>query len=238
MMRSVPERMIQPEILDLSSEGYGLDELEEALADLRVVNRRLGDTRAVIGHLSRLAMQVPHPVTVLDIATGSADIPVALAEWGRRSGVPLAITAVDNNMQTLGVARRVTERFPEITLARADGLLLPFASGGFDIVLCCKTLHHFSSEREAVRLLQEVLRVARRGYLVMDLRRSRIAWLLIALLTRLFTKNRITRNDGPLSVLRSFTPGELAALAREAGASSFRIDRELFWLMLLKGEVS
>ena len=70
----------------------------------------------------------------------------------------------------------------------------------------------------------------------MDLRRSWIAWALISILTRIFTRNRLTRNDGPLLVLRSFTPGEFALLARRAGATGYTIAKEPFWLMVLKGD--
>jgi hypothetical protein len=87
-----------------------------------------------------------------------------------------------------------------------------------------------------VRLISEMMRVAGRGYLLMDLRRSWIAYALIYLLTRICTRNRLTRYDGPLSVLRAFTPGELADLARRAGAAHFTLTREPFWLIVLQGE--
>jgi len=70
----------------------------------------------------------------------------------------------------------------------------------------------------------------------MDLRRSWIAYALIYLLTRIFTRNRLTRSDGPLSVLKAFTPLELANLASSAGAAHFTLTRELFWLIVLKGD--
>lgn len=72
----------------------------------------------------------------------------------------------------------------------------------------------------------------------MDLRRSWIAYSLIYILTRLLTRNRLTRSDGPLSVLRSYTPGELAALAARSGASVFTVSREPYLLMVLAGKVT
>ena len=114
---------------------------------------------------------------------------------------------------------------------------LPFPDQSFDFVLCSKTTHHLTNE-DAVCLIKEMLRVAKRGYIIMDLRRSWIAYALIYLLTRLFTRNRLTRYDGPLSVLKSFTPSELAALASSAGARNFTVSREPFWLLVLSGDVT
>jgi SAM-dependent methyltransferase len=234
-MLFIPEKRTSPEILDLPSKAYALEELEGSLADIRVVNRYLGDRRALLKHLSARAAG-REAFSVLDIATGSADLPVAIADWARRAGVRATITAVDNNEQTIEVARRQIAGYPEITLQVADGLQLPFPDHSFDFVLCSKTAHHLSEEA-ALQLMKEILRVARRGYLVMDLRRSWIACALIYLLTRLFTRNRMTRYDGPLSVLKSFTPGELAMLASSAGASHFTVCREPFWLLVLAGEI-
>ena len=236
-MPLVPEkRQGRPELLDLPSENYSLHELEGSLADLRAVNRYLGDRRTLLKHLSGKVAGSPE-FTLLDIATGSADLPVAIADWARGKGVRAAITGVDINERTIEIARKQAAGYPEIKLEVADGLRLPFPDSSFDIVFCSKTSHHMTEE-ENVRLIKEMLRVAKRGYLIMDLRRSWIAYGLIYLLTRLFTGNRVTRHDGPLSVLKAFTPGELSALASSAGASRFTISREPFWLQVLSGDVS
>ncbi len=230
-----PERRIGPELLDLPPESYTPDELDGSLADIRVVNRHLGDVRAILKHFSRLTAGIAlDRLNILDIATGSADIPVAIAAWARKKGLPITVTGIDINPQTIHIASEITRAYPEINLAVADGLDLPFPDKSFDFVLCSKTLHHFTEE-QAVQLIKGVSRVARRGYLLMDLRRSWIAYLLIYLLTRLFTKNRLTRSDGPLSVLRSFTPDELRSIASQAGASDFTLFTEPFWLMVLTG---
>lgn len=235
-MPLIPERHTAPEFLDLSPEAYALEELEGSLADIRVINRYLGDCPALLKHLAELAKGLSG-FTLLDIATGSADIPIAIVEWARRRGVGAAITAVDINEQTVEIARRHAAGFPEITVEAADGLSLPYPDKSFDFVLCSKTAHHLSND-EAVRLVSEMLRVAKKGYLIMDLRRSWIAYTLICLLTRIFTRNRLTRYDGPLSVLKSFTAAELSAVARDAGASRFTVFREPFWLLVLAGEIS
>ncbi|BCS53582.1 methyltransferase domain-containing protein [Geobacter sp. SVR] len=236
-MPIIPVRHTEPELLDLPLQEYSPEELEGTLADIRLVNRYLGDITAVIKHLSVMAgAAAGSPLRVLDLATGSADIPAAIVDWARVRSLPIRITAIDYNPRTVEVARQRIGDYPEIELAVADALSLPFPEKSFDIVLCSKTIHHFT-EGQVVRLLQEVSRVATRGYIVMDLRRSWIPYLLIRLLTRIFTGNRLTRYDGPLSVLRSFTVNELTSLAEAAGLSGFRVSPEPFWRIVLAGEV-
>lgn len=234
----LPERSHAPELIDLPIANSRLSEYAGSLADIRKVNRLLGDHRVMLKHFSSLIPVDAGPragaVRVLDVATGSADIPAAMVKWARRQGICVEVTAVDNNPGAIREAEIFTRDYPEITVACADGFSLPFRDGSFDIVLCNKALHHFT-EVDAVKVLQEIDRVAAVGYVVMDLRRSRVAWALISVLTRLFTRNRLTRYDGPLSVLRSYTVPELDALADRAGLGGHRVVKEPFWRMVVVG---
>ena len=234
----IPKRRSLPELLDLPPDSYARDELEGVLKDLSFVNHHLGNGRAILTHLAAMNAETgDEGFTVLDVATGTADIPVTIAKWARRAGIRVCITAVDLNTHTINIARKRSAPYPEIALAVADGFALPFAKKSFDYVLCSKTAHHFTDEKVA-RMIKEFSRVARRGYVIVDLRRSWTAYILIFLLTRLFSRNRLSRSDGPLSVLKSFTPGELAALASRSGTSVFRVSKEPFWLIVLEGRVT
>jgi SAM-dependent methyltransferase len=228
-----------PELLDLPNRFYTLAELEGSLSDIRKVNRYLGDTRAVLGYLDKLAERMPsagadRSINVLDVATGSADIPVSIVDWARKKGLNIRVTAVDINPLVVEAARKNAASYPEISLAAADGLSLPFADSSFDIVICAKALHHFTEE-EAGALVRELGRVSGLGYLFMDIRRSWVAFVLIYLLTRLLTRNRLTRYDGPLSVLRSFTVDDMARIATAAGLDGFKVVRRPFFRVAIAG---
>jgi len=234
----VPKRRRGPELIDLPPENYSQSEFSGGLADIRTVNRFLGDYHAVIKYFKVLVSGIEaspdRPIRVLDVATGSADIPASIVKWARKQGIQIEVTAIDNNPIAVQEAAAFTRGYPEITVAAADGFSLPFEDGSFDIVLCCKTLHHFPAE-DTVRLLREVNRAAAAGYLIMDLRRSWVAWALITVLTRIFSRNRLTQHDGPMSVLRSYTVPELDALAGKAGLAGRTVAKEPFWLMVLSG---
>ncbi len=234
----LPKRRDGLELIDHPPETYSRSEFAGNLADLRKINRYLGENHAILNVFSNLASDIAlssdRPIRVLDVATGSADIPVAIATWARKHGRKIVVTAVDINPIAVQEAASITQGYPEITVAVADGLSLPFKDESFDIVLFTKTLHHFS-EDDDVRILKELDRVAAGGYIIMDLRRSWVAWVLITMLTRLFTRNRLTRHDGPMSVLRSYTDTELGALAEKAGLSGHSVTREAFWLIAVSG---
>lgn len=213
---SLRTREMRPELMDRPDAPPA--ELRRSLADLRAVNRWLGGTAALLRLLRPMLPAVPErPVRVIDVATGSGDIPVALARWAARRGERLVITATDLHQETLGAARAQTAEHPEITVVAGDALRLPFEDGSFHIATCCTALHHFA-EDDAVEVLREMRRVASYGIVVIDLRRSRAAMFGARLLaSTLWRSHPITRHDGPASVRGAFTAAELHALARRAG---------------------
>jgi ubiquinone/menaquinone biosynthesis C-methylase UbiE len=123
----------------------------------------------------------------------------------------------------LAEAARI-RRSPSIELIRSDARRLPWPDGHFDVALCSLALHHFGWD-DAVKVLAEMWRVARRAIVVVDLRRSLLVWLATWLVTRAVAPNHVTRHDGPLSVRRAYSAAELACLARSAGLSRPSIRR-------------
>jgi ubiquinone/menaquinone biosynthesis C-methylase UbiE len=216
------ERSSEPELMD--GPLRDLAELAANLRDIRRVNWLLGGTAIVLRHLPDLLDVIPRGkiVSILDLATGSADIPLALVDWARRHGRPVTITASDCSPEIMAVARDRVGDQPEITLERYDARDVPLRDGSFDIVLCSLSLHHFEPD-DAVRVLREMRRLARVGFVVNDLRRSRLGYVAAWLAARLTTRNRLTRNDAPLSVRRAYTPDELRDLLGQSGIPNARI---------------
>jgi ubiquinone/menaquinone biosynthesis C-methylase UbiE len=205
--------------------GQDAAELARSLADLRGVNRWLGGTRIVLHHLSRLiARDADRTWRILDVGTGSADIPLAIARWARARGVAVELVATDLHPTTLDVARTRIAGHPNLRAEAADALDLRYPDASFDVVLCSTALHHFNERDDVLRVLREMDRVARVGGIVNDLRRSRPALVGANLLAAtVWRTHPVTRHDGPLSVRRSFTPAELRELAAAAGLRGARV---------------
>ncbi|HEX6746462.1 MAG TPA: methyltransferase domain-containing protein [Longimicrobium sp.] len=221
-MSALP-RMAGAELMDEPAQDR--TELAKSLDDLRAVNRWLGGTRVVLHHLADLVARHPREAyRILDVGTGSGDIPLEIARWARGEEVQVHVVATDNHATTLAFAREHTAAEPVVQVEAADALRLPYADGSFDFVLLSTALHHFDDERDCIRVLREMHRVSRIAFVVNDLARSRAALLGARLLAATFWRRHpVTRHDGPLSVRRSFTPDELRALAARAGFANGRV---------------
>jgi SAM-dependent methyltransferase len=215
--------------------GVEPEALAAGLDDVAAVNRWLGGTRAVLAGV-RTLLRGRAAARVLDVGCGAADVPIALARWARRRRMRLEIVATDLHGRTVAVARQRTSAWQEISVCRADALRLPFADGTFDCALLSLTLHHLD-DAEQVPALRELARVCRVGVLVNELERSWPNYLGARLLAAtLWRRHAVARHDGPLSVLRAFTPAELRALADRAGLAGPRVTRRFFCrLVLLAG---
>lgn len=207
-------------------------ELAEALRFIRAINARLGGVGALRRRLDAWSRHWPkdRPITLLDVATGSADIPLACARWAERSGFDLRITAIDRHPTTLDLAREHLCGKPSaarIELVECDALKLMdrFAAGSFDYVHAGMFLHHLP-EIEALTALRIMDRIARAGLVWNDLIRSRAGVFAIRLLT--IGRAAMVRHDARVSVEAGFTPSEVLDAARRLNLSYTRLRWSLF----------
>lgn len=198
------------------------DALAGNLRDLARVNRLLGGVALSRRGLEVLAGRLAEAgttISLLDVGTGAADIPLALLDDWRHRGRRLDVTGVDEREEVLQAARRVRPSIDTVAglrLVVADGRQLPWPDASFDVVHCSLVLHHLD-QRDAVALLREMARVARLGIVVNDLARGRLRWVGAWLLAHLGTRNRFTRHDAPLSVRRAWSRREARAMLAVAG---------------------
>ncbi len=198
-----------------------VDDLRANLRDIRRINATLGWTRLAVSTVARhVHSRHTGAFSLLDVASGSADIPLAIARWAARAGIEAHIVATDVNAEIVALAREYTMGVQGIHVERQDALELPYAPGSFDIALCTLALHHFQPGA-AVRLLRNLGRVGRH-VLVFDLTRSHAAYLGALMLTNIAAMHAMTRHDAPASVRRAYTPLEARALAERAGLRDVR----------------
>jgi SAM-dependent methyltransferase len=200
-------------------------ELARSLTDIARLNR-IGATQAIQQHVAPFfaRQEAGETLRILDVGTGAADIPLALARWARRRGRRVRIVALEVHPAILRYAARAVRGAPEVHLVAGDALEAPIRPGSVDVALCSLVLHHLPEEA-VVALFRRLAELVRLGFVVSDFRRGRLAWAAVWLATRAVSRNRMTRHDGPLSVRRAYTPDELAHLATCAELPDIRWHR-------------
>lgn len=206
-------------------------ELDADLHNLRQLNRYFGSYR-LVAHFLRRWIRPGTRLRVLDLATGSGDIPRLVVDYARRIGTAVTVDAVDQQPSTLEIARRLSADYPEIEFIEGD--VLTFHREPSDIVLCSLALHHFS-EADAVTLLRRCRELSQRCVLVADLRRGWLATAGVYVLTNLFFREPMTQTDARLSAERAFSFAEFRSLAERAGwnkfgHAKFAFARQAIWL--------
>jgi len=203
--------------------------LEGNLRDLGRVNRWLGGASLSGPAIDALAAHRDE-VTLLDVGTGGADIPIALLERATERSRGLSVVAIDSRPEVLAAAVRTRPGVAAaagLQLHVGDGRSLPYPDRSFDVAHTSMVVHHLEPE-EAVALLREMGRVARLGVVVNEVDRTRFGLLGAWLMGHLLTTNRYTRHDAVLSVRRSYRAPEMVALLRRAGLTPVRIVRGAF----------
>lgn len=207
-------------------------ELISDLKNLRALNRYFGSYRLIRWFLQRW-IQPGADLRILDLATGSGDIPRLVVRFAREVGATVQIDAVDFQASTVEIAQQLSADFPEIRYHCAD--IHQFGDeGAYDIVLFSLALHHFDAA-EATSLLRRCRALSRGHVLVADLLRGWFAKIGVDLLTLFIFREAMTRNDARVSVARAFSFRELDELARgagwgEYGQRRFRFARQAIWL--------
>jgi 2-polyprenyl-3-methyl-5-hydroxy-6-metoxy-1,4-benzoquinol methylase len=207
----------EPELMDRPQPVSA--ELASDLRNLRQLNRYFG-SHSLVAHFLRRWILPGSELRILDLATGSGDIPRLVVDHARRVGASVAVMAIDQQRSTLEIARGLSVNYPEIEFREGDVLACCEEDALYDIVLCSLALHHFTEE-DAVRLLARCRELSRKFVLVSDLQRGFVATVGVYLLTALIFRDPMTRTDGRLSAARAFSFAEFRSLAERAGWKNF-----------------
>jgi len=215
-----------PEVMD----GAGIDITDhaDALRSLNRINRALGMDRRMLGALRKRGKSIG---SILDLGCGGGGLLGFLADQRGLGGLDGGLLfGVDRSAYALNCAVRWQR--PGIHWIAADACKLPLPDKSFDVVTCSLFLHHFD-EPQATSVLREAGRVARDAIIVVDLVRSRLAWVLTWIMTRLLSRSWIFHVDGPRSVRAAYRPAELVDLARRAGMHDAKMQRCFPFRMVL-----
>jgi ubiquinone/menaquinone biosynthesis C-methylase UbiE len=236
MFAQFRQRSLELEHLDKGD--YTAEEYEGCIVELQRVNRWLGDASALrnslLAEIEKLNLR---SFSVLDVGAGSGELLQVVADWARKSERRAVLTGLELNARSAkAIAERATT-VPEIAAIRGDAFRLPFVDNEFDYGMCSLFTHHFKND-DVVRILRELDRVSTRGVFVIDLHRHPVAYFFYTTIGRLFLHNRLIREDGALSILRSFTPCELERVAEKAELKNITVTRRFPYRLVLAASPS
>lgn len=213
------QRALQPELMD--DPGIDPRDHRDALRGLRRINLLSNAKGPFLRSIRAVCAADEQELSILDVATGSGDLPLALGHALAAEGIQARLHGCDMSATALAVAReRADAEGITIDLHQLDVLQDPLPE--VDVVTCALFLHHLE-EAQVVHLLQRMTAAARRLVVVSDLRRCTTGSILARTVPRLLTRSRVVHTDGVLSVQGAFTIDEAASLCRKAGLADVRI---------------
>jgi SAM-dependent methyltransferase len=207
------------EILD--DPAVSPDLMRRSMSDVARANVLFGGRRAAIAELEPALSSLKGDGSMLDVGTGQGDIPEAARQVAKSLGLKLWTIGFDLSLPLVSSHRKSND-----VVALGNARCLPFRDKSIDVVMASQVLHHFEHE-DALVVIREMDRVARKRVVISDLRRSVIAAAGLCLASFPLGFHPVSRHDGVVSVMRGFLPGELSDLVKAATGTTPDVRRRL-----------
>ena len=193
---------------------------------METVNRWFGGLRIVRRFLvaQTAGRRIRCPLRILDIGSGSCDIPLAMSRWARANHIPLHITCLETAAHAVDIARMRLEKAadPAVQLLQQDAFFHQ-PDEPYDLAVASMCFHHFSNE-QILALVQRLRGFVRSSLLINDLRRSPLSALGAGLLLAVSGSPAGVRHDALLSIRRGFTGNELGMLLRQLSGVTVSVE--------------
>ena len=216
-------RTQETEIMDdFSLQG---EELKAALDQIARINQLLGGNKLTLHGIKRLLKKIKpsQTITIADVGCGNGDMLRILAKFGQKNKLNFKLIGIDANDFTINYAKTLSNEYSNMEYLCVDIFSEDFKTINYDIVLCTLTLHHFSNEQIS-NIITTFNNNAKVGLIINDLHRSKLAYRLFQLICLIFNLNRMSREDGLVSILRGFKKKELEEFSKKLNLKNYSIN--------------
>jgi SAM-dependent methyltransferase len=220
MMNEFKYRSEKPELLD--GPNISKDLLFLNLRELDFINRILGGHAISLNGIKKLVTDKNKVYHIVDLGCGSGDTMQYIADWAIQKGYRVKLTGVDRNPDVISYMNDYCREYPEISGIVADYRDFLKMGTPVDIVYCSLFCHHLKDD-ELSELFSYFRQYAKTGFVINDLHRHWMAYFGVKMITSLLNGSVLSKNDGPVSVLRAFKSQELNALLQIAGIRNFSV---------------
>jgi SAM-dependent methyltransferase len=206
------------ELVEMMDEPCSFEELRACLHDISRVNQLTFAYRPTISWMSRLIAAHPpadKPLRIVDVGCGYGDTLRKIAGWSAKQGIAVKLTGVDLNPDAIRAAREATPAASRIEWVVGDALSED-ATEEIDVVICSLLTHHLT-DAQVVKFLVWMESRARLGWFINDLHRQPVPYHLFRLMARFTNWHSFVKNDGPVSIRRSFVVADWQSLCAAAG---------------------
>lgn len=148
-------RTLEPEVMDTAAEAADYDSMDHSSVNRLFVDDLLSAASST-GFSERLASRSDR-LRVLDVGTGTAQIPIELCQ----RPVSIDMVAIDLAVEMLLLAEkniREAGLHGHILLEHVDAKELPFDGGEFDWVISNSIIHHIPEPLDSLKEMQRVLK--------------------------------------------------------------------------------
>jgi len=145
---------------------------------------------------------------IVDIGCGGGDGMIAMQQFLQKKGIKARMMGLDANEKAIEYAKIRCKNHPDFIWE-----CKPFQEVDLkeaDVIHCCLFAHHFYEGD--LKALVRLLTSAKLGFVVNDLHRHWFAYHSISILSQLFSRSYLLKNDARLSVAKGFSKQELVEL--------------------------
>ncbi len=220
-MPSFTHRSYKKELLD--GDNIPFDDIKRNMQELDFINKHLGGHEITLDGVVAVIQQAPvfnRDLNIVEIGCGGGDNLRAIKGWAEHIKLPVQLTGIDINEECIAFAK-TQERNKGIDFIRSDYKTVRLPTKP-DIIFSSLFCHHFNDEK-LVFQLQWMKEAASLGFFINDLHRHPLAYYSIKLLTNLFSRSYLVKNDAPLSVQRGFIKKDWERLFALAGIAGYTL---------------
>ena len=212
--------------LEESMDDFSMDNagLVTALDDIARINQLLGGNAVTLDGVKTLIKDFPkdHIITIIDFGCGSGDMLRMLSKYGKDHNLNFKLIGIDANEATIRHAEKCSTNFENISYLAEDIFLYDFSKLSIDIALITLTLHHFKND-EIIKIMKVIFNLVKKGIVVNDLQRSKLAYRLFQAIIFIFRLEKMTANDGLISILRGFKREDLEKFSKDLDLKKYSI---------------
>jgi SAM-dependent methyltransferase len=186
------------------------EELRDALDKIASINKLLGGNQLTLEGVKQLLKNIQdnRQIIIADVGCGNGDMLRMLADYGKKENLNFRLIGIDANAFTVNYAKKLSVDYTTIEYLCIDIFKEEFKQLQYDIVL--QIISIFNTN-------------ARMGVVINDLHRSKMAYRLFNIICKLFSLNRMSREDGLTSILRGFKKEELQAYSQQLNLKNYSI---------------